>query len=190
MMKLFSIFTWLFNSLLFAIKDVNYTDRPRVNGYLMIKGRGKITIGKNVSINSSFNSNPVGLGTQTALYTANKDASITIGNNVGISNSLLFSFNDIIVEDDVLIGGGSQILDSDFHSIDYKQRVAEKDSGIQSKPIHIKKGAFIGTNSIILKGVTIGAYSVIAAGSVVAKSVPDKEIWGGNPAKFLKSMDS
>lgn len=48
---------------------------------------------------------------------------------------------------------------------------------------------FIGCRSIILKGVTIGARSIIAAGSVVTKDVPADEIWGGNPAQFIKKIN-
>ena len=48
---------------------------------------------------------------------------------------------------------------------------------------------FVGTNCIIGKGIHIGEGAVIAAGSVVAKNIPANEIWGGNPAKFLKKIE-
>ena len=63
------------------------------------------------------------------------------------------------------------------------------EAGGKAKPVIIKDGAFIGTDCIILKGVTIGEKSVIGAGSVVTKSVPDGEIWAGNPAKFIRKVD-
>lgn len=63
------------------------------------------------------------------------------------------------------------------------------EAGGKTKPVIIKDGAFIGTDCIILKGVTIGEKSVIGAGSVVTKSVPDGEIWAGNPAKFIRKVD-
>lgn len=62
------------------------------------------------------------------------------------------------------------------------------DPGIKSKPILIKEGAFIGAHSIVLKGVTIGKYSVIGAGSVITKDIPDNEVWAGNPARFIKKL--
>lgn len=57
------------------------------------------------------------------------------------------------------------------------------------KNVKIKKGTWVGANSTILPGVTIGEYCVIAAGSVVASDVPDRTIYGGVPAKFLKNID-
>lgn len=60
---------------------------------------------------------------------------------------------------------------------------------ISSSPLIIKEGAFIGARSIILsKCEYIGKYSVIGAGSVVTKSVPDYEIWAGNPAKKIRNV--
>lgn len=52
--------------------------------------------------------------------------------------------------------------------------------------VHIGDGCFIGANSIICKDVKIGKNSIIAAGSVVTKDIPDNEIWGGNPARYIK----
>jgi len=52
--------------------------------------------------------------------------------------------------------------------------------------VHIKRGAFIGARTIITKPCTIGNNSIIGAGSVITKDVPDNEIWAGNPARFIK----
>ena len=56
-------------------------------------------------------------------------------------------------------------------------------------PVVIKDGAFIGAHTIVLKGVTIGERSIVGAGSVVTRSIPDYEIWAGNPAKFIKKVE-
>ena len=53
-------------------------------------------------------------------------------------------------------------------------------------PVHIKKNAFVGCNTVILHGVTIGENAVIGASSVVTKNIPDNEIWAGNPAHFIR----
>lgn len=52
----------------------------------------------------------------------------------------------------------------------------------------IEENAFIGAHSILLKGVRIGRNSIIGAGSVVTKSVPPNQIWGGNPAKYIRDI--
>ena len=64
------------------------------------------------------------------------------------------------------------------------------DTEVKTKPVLIKEGAFIGAHAIILKGVTIGKRSVIGAGAVVTKDVPDNQIWAGNPAGFLKNVSA
>ncbi len=113
-------------------------------------------------------------------------AHIAIGNNVGISNSTLFSEVGVTVEDNVMIGVNCVITDTDNHSVDYTERL--NGTGIKNAPILIREGAWIGGHSIILKGVTIGQHSVVGAGSVVTKDIPDNEVWAGNPARFIKGL--
>ena len=107
-----------------------------------------------------------------------------------MSNALIFSQNSITIEDDVMIGGGVQIWDTDFHPIILNERLKHDINKIMTKPVLLKRGCFFGANSIILKGVVIGEEAIIAAGSVVTKSVGNSEIWGGNPAKFVRCIHS
>ena len=67
------------------------------------------------------------------------------------------------IEDDAYIGGDVIIYDTDFHSLDFSNRVNPVDNNIKSLPVLIKHGAFIGASSLILKGVTVGEYSIIGA---------------------------
>ncbi|GAM69539.1 galactoside O-acetyltransferase [Vibrio sp. JCM 19236] len=85
------------------------------------------------------------------------------------------------------------MFDTDFHSVDFQTRISPfinlgSDTGVKKAPVHIKTGAWIGGFSIILKGVTIGENSVVGAGSVVTKNIPDNEVWAGNPAVFIKAL--
>lgn len=85
--------------------------------------------------------------------------------------------------------GGTCVYDTDFHSLDPLIRASSDDTKHRvEKPVLIKSNAFIGAHSIILKGVTIGENSIIGAGSVVTKSVPDNQIWAGNPARFIREI--
>lgn len=85
----------------------------------------------------------------------------------------------IIIDDHVVITGGvcilSHFLDTSADCLTFKEGI-----------VHICRHTFIGMNSIICNSVTIGEGSVVAAGSVVTKDVPSHEIWGGNPARFIK----
>lgn len=147
---------------------------------------GKITIGNNFVCNSG--SLGPGIASSECKFIADR-GNICIGNNVGISSSIIFSNENIIIEDNVAIGAGCMIFDTNFHSLDPKIRGTEKDTiNAKNAPVTICKHAFIGARSIITKGVSIGENSIIAAGSVVVKDVPANQIWGGNPAKFIKEL--
>jgi len=162
----------------------------RLNGvcYFTTSAGGKINIGDQVTINSGEKYNRIGGDTRTIIQTLG-DGRITIGSNVGISNCAIICRESITIEDNVLIGGGAKLYDNDFHSIIPSVRNSPEDQDhVISKPIRICEGAFIGAHAIILKGVTIGKNSVIGAGSVVTKCVPDNEIWAGNPARFVKKV--
>jgi len=54
------------------------------------------------------------------------------------------------------------------------------------RPIHLGEGSWIGARAVVCPGMAVGTGSVVAAGSVVTKSVPDWQIWGGNPASFVR----
>ena len=107
---------------------------------------------------------------------------IKIGNNVYInSNSLLMARGGITIEDDVMIAANVQLL-SNNHD-EYDRQV------LTCKPIHIKKGAWIGAGASILPGVTIGKYAIVGAGAIVTKDVSDYEVAVGIPAKIVKTLD-
>lgn len=173
------------NKISFLHENIKESENLKINGRIFV--RGNISFGNNVRINSGCRYNPIG-GQEKAIFFAKGNGKIQIGNNVGISNSAIVSQESIVIEDDVLIGGSCKIYDTDFHSLDFEKRIMSDDPDIKTKPVLIKKGAFIGAHSIILKGVTIGEKAVIGAGSVVTKSVPDGEIWAGNPAKFINKI--
>ena len=87
-----------------------------------------------------------------------------------------------------MIGGGTNIYDTDFHPIQIEARHANQPAN--NAPITICDNAFIGGHTTILKGVTVGEGSVVGACSVVAKSIPPREIWAGNPARKIRDLDA
>jgi acetyltransferase-like isoleucine patch superfamily enzyme len=106
-----------------------------------------------------------------------------IGKNVFINfNCVFLDLGGITIEDNVLIAPKVSLL-SEGHSLEPENRHA-----LLPKAIHIKRNAWIGAGATILQGVTIGENSVVAAGSVVSKDVPDNVIVGGAPAKIIKEI--
>jgi acetyltransferase-like isoleucine patch superfamily enzyme len=106
-----------------------------------------------------------------------------IGKNVFINFDCTFlDLGGITIEDDVMIAPKVSLL-SEGHPIDIKDRKT-----LTAGKIHNKKNVWIGANATILQGVTIGENSVVAAGSVVSKDVPDNVVVGGIPAKIIKSI--
>ncbi len=178
------------NHIRFGIKGVTCGKLLKTRGLIRIclhrRNGGAITIGDSTTILSSMMANPVSNAGKTILNAFSR-GQIHIGNRVGISNTVIVSYESVTIEDDVRIGANCCIWDTDHHSIYLKERL-NNDSGIISKPILIKRGAFLGGGSIVLKGVTIGEEAVVGAGSVVTKDIPDREVWAGNPAKFIKKL--
>ena len=106
-----------------------------------------------------------------------------IGKNVFINFDCTFlDLGGIIIEDNVLLAPKVSLL-SEGHPISVHDRMT-----LTSGKIHIKKNAWIGANATVLQGVTIGENSVVAAGAVVSKDVPDNVIVGGIPAKIIKNI--
>lgn len=157
--------------------------------YIRLRKTGKLIIGNNFHCVSGCCYNPIARNIQASFCTE-ENAVIEIGDNVGISSSSIWAFKRITIGNNVNIGADCIIIDSDAHSLNYEDRrdgTLDKQNR-KSRPIVIEDDVLIGTRSIILKGVTIGARSIIGAGSVVTCNVPSDEIWAGNPARFVKKL--
>lgn len=176
----------LLNFFILKISKVK-NNQLKIFGLISIINSGTIIIGAGTKINSSKYKNMIGGDTRTSLV-VHKGASLIIGKEVKISNTAIQCTKSITIGDYAMIGGSCKIWDNDFHSLDPKVRRETPNENFESEPINIGKNVFIGGFSIILKGVTIGDNSVIAAGSVVSKEIPPNEIWGGNPAKFIRKL--
>ena len=156
--------------------------------YVMVARGGTFSIGKNFAMNNGIKGNPIGCYERCTFF-VDRGAVLTIGDNVGMSQAALICHKSITIGNNVKIGGGVCIYDTDFHSLDPVIRRSSEDlKNRAEKPVVIGNDVFIGAKSIILKGVTIGENSVIGAGSVVTKSVPANQIWAGNPAKFIRNI--
>lgn len=108
----------------------------------------------------------------------NEGAKLTLGSGYINNNATIDCFESITVGHGVAISSGVTIRDSDNHSIN--------GNTVVTAPIVIEDNVWIGLNATILKGVRIGKGSVVAAGAVVTKDVPENTLVGGVPARMLK----
>jgi acetyltransferase-like isoleucine patch superfamily enzyme len=188
--KIDSIYSFFYVKYIFFIYDISYVNfktsgRPIVS----IDKMSSIFISNNLNMNNGSFYNIIGRP-QACSFVAHRGGKIIIGKNLNISSSSIHSNILINIGDNVFIGGGTVIWDTDFHSVDYKHRINHNNDFefAKKKPIFIGNNVFIGSSCTILKGVSIGNNSIIGACSVVSINIPPNEIWAGNPAKFIRHL--
>lgn len=104
-----------------------------------------------------------------------------------MSSTRMWINDSIKIGDKVKIGGCVLMTDTDAHPIDFMARRSSNE-GMKSAPIVIEDDVWVGAHSIILKGVTIGARSIIGAGNVVTKNIPADCVAAGNPCRVIKNL--
>lgn len=156
--------------------------------FFKLRQSGSVCIGNDVTWTADHRSNRVGLTGPVILETWG-DGRIEIGDFSGGSSAVISARSRVTVGKHVLLGGNVRIFDHDFHSLDFRKRrnPAEDQPDCRTAPVVIGDDVFIGTNAVILKGVTIGDRAIIGAGSVVSCNVPAGEIWAGNPARCVRN---
>jgi acetyltransferase-like isoleucine patch superfamily enzyme len=149
-----------------------------------------IEIGADVIILNKLQENPAGIVHPTVLVASSPGARLKIGNHVGMSGAIIFCTNEITIEDYVSIGVDCRIYDTDFHPLDAGMRRVRDRTAIASAPVRMCEDAFIGARAVILKGVTVGARSVVGAGAVVTRDVPPDTVAVGVPARAVATIGS
>jgi len=103
---------------------------------------------------------------------------------IGLGNVIIGPVNigsDIMFAQNIVLSG----LNHGYSDIN----ISPSEQPVETKPITIEDQVWIGANSVVVAGVTIGKHAIVAAGSVVTKSVPPNTIVAGNPAKIIKQYD-
>ena len=180
------------NRIKFRLYGIKYGRNCIVHGHLGLKlaTDSTVRIGHNFYMSNGNHINPLAKNIQGHICVI-EGAKLIIGNHVGMSSPTLWAHKSITIGNNVKFGANVTIMDSDAHSMNYLYR-RELSIDMAHKTdaeVVIEDDAFIGMNTIVLKGVTIGARSVIGAGSVVVKSIPADCIAAGNPAKIIKRLE-
>lgn len=186
------------NKIYFFLNNIKYGKNFRVFNHLYLKIHvgALVQIGNNCTIMSGAGLNPLSRNIKTCIYVGKK-ATLKLGNDVGISSSTLWVKESVSIGNSEAIGADCIIMDTDAHNLDWKIRCSEETNEYgesvdmvtaASAPIVIEDNVLVGARCIILKGVTIGARSIIGSGSIVTKDIPSDCIAAGNPCKVIKSI--
>ncbi len=156
---------------------------------IMSKG-SKIIIEKGVTLVSKTKFNPSGINHPVILATLRPGAVLLIKKNSGLSGCTINCAKKIVIGEYVGIGSNVTIYDTDFHAIEPCYRRYDNINKTKIEEVIIEDYAWIGANSIVLKGVVVGYSSVLGAGSIATKNIEPFSVYAGNPAKFIKKIDN
>ena len=175
--------------LLFWLAGVSWGEDWKLYGLPIIQRHrsSTIAIGDRLNLRSHVRSNPLGPSHAVFLSTRRPDALLAIGDDFGMTGGSIVCEERVTVGDRVTVGANTVIADTDFHPLDPETRVERPLDGATA-PVVIDDDVFIGMSTLVLKGVTLGAGSVIGAGSVVARDIPAGVIAAGNPAQVIREL--
>jgi acetyltransferase-like isoleucine patch superfamily enzyme len=152
----------------------------RLGGRITLRGRarvvndGTMTFGDRVRLDSTL---------ATLELVTIDGGHLEVGNNVFINHGTsIVSSAHVKIGNDCLIGTHVMVMDCDFH------RVEDKAWDTTGRPIVLQDRVWLGNHSIVLKGVTVGHDSVVAAGAVVTRDVPPRTVVAGNPARVVREF--
>jgi acetyltransferase-like isoleucine patch superfamily enzyme len=160
---------------------------PTIMQPVLFLGPGAIVMGDDVEF---------GWPRSTSFYTgychleaSTQDSAIEIGDGVQINNNAFIKSEGpgIRIGARALLGSEVTIYDSDFHDLRPDRR---RNGRPNMAAVELAENVFIGDRVMILKGVRIGANSVVGAGSIVTSSIPEGTIAAGNPARAIKAIPS
>jgi maltose O-acetyltransferase len=150
--------------------------RVRVWGRPSVRAEGKLIVRDRVRLVSTI---------ATTELVAGPGGTLEIGESAFINYGCSIAANlSVRIGPRCSLGTHVIIMDNDFHQIDPERRNERP----ESRPIILEENVWVGARAIILRGVTIGAGSVIAAGSVVTRDVPPRAVAAGMPARVIRSL--
>lgn len=173
----------------FAYHGISWGKRWRILGMPIVQRHrsSEIILGNELSIRSWPRTNPLVPHHPVVFATRKPGAVIRVGDNCGFSGTTFVADERIELGNRVQIGSNASLVDTDFHPLTPEERARDFNAGAAA-PIEVNDKVFIGMDSLILKGVTIGQGSVVGAGSVVSQDVPPRTVVAGNPAEVVHEL--
>lgn len=158
-----------------------FGSRIAIDASVRVRNASSIQLGDSIHLQS---------GVWLNALTAASQPTIEIDNGCDIGRYCFISAaSSVVLEEEVLLSPNVTISDHSHLTTNLDHSILR--SGItKSSPVRLKKGCWVGANSVILPGVTIGKHAVIGANSVVRTSVPDFCVAVGSPAKVIKKLNA
>ena len=165
-----------------------YCETAQIFRHLKSRRKDAVVIGDHVSCYAGCS------------FAIGEKGSCSIGDFTLVNGALIMAEERIEIGSHCLISWNVGLADSDFHPIDAAQRLIDTQAlapffegrpprpALRTAPVIICDNVWIGMNAVILKGVTIGENSVVAAGAVVTKSVPPNVVVAGNPGIVVRKL--
>jgi len=165
-----------------------YCETAQIFRHLRNKKSGAVVFGNYVSCYAGCS------------FSIGENGQCTVGDFTLLNGALIMAEEKIEIGAHCLISWNIGIADSDFHPLEPAQRLIDAQAlapyfkdrpprpKLKTAPVKIADNVWVGMNAVILKGVTIGENSVVAAGSVVTKSVPPSTVVAGNPAVIVRQL--
>lgn len=150
--------------------------KVRLWGTPVLRNKGRLIIGDRVRIASDVATTELGVGPNGCLDIGDS-AFINYGCSIAATLSVRIGAR-------CNIGSHVTIMDNDFHQLDPERR----NELPPSAPIVLEENVWLGVRVVVLRGVTIGAGSVVAAGSIVVRDVPARSLAGGVPARVIRAL--
>lgn len=174
----------------FAYHGISWGKGWRILGMPIIQRHqsSNIVLGDGLSLRSWPRTNPLVPHHPVVFATRRAGAVIRVGEDCGFSGTTFVADERIELGNRVQVGSNVSVVDTDFHPLTPEGRARDFNAG-DAAPIVIEDKVFVGMDSLILKGVTIGEGSVVGAGSVVSRDVPPRTVVAGNPAKVVQDID-
>src|SRR4030042_4722132 len=145
-----------------------------------------VSVGKSVKIFNFVNAYDCSIGDKSKIGAfVEIQKNVTIGKNCKISTHT-FICEGVVIKDNVFIGHNVSFINDKYPKAVNKEGIMQTDDDWEVIKTIVEDGASIGTSATILCGITIGKNSVVGAGSVVNKNVPENAVVVGNPAKIIK----
>jgi len=163
-------------------KNVNFNGIPII---YVIKN-ASVVIGDKVWLNSNNSVYHINMHSPCKLIADRNGASIKIGNGSRIHGTCIHAYVNITIGKRCLIAANTQIIDGSGHDLSMENPSNRTNTIGSAKQITIGDDVWIGANTFVLPGTSIGNGSVIIAGSIVKGTFPKNSLIGGNPAKMLK----